>query len=103
MPETLAPKEPYYTVGWVGDQQGHLRMIDQTLLPSQFVWLECRSVDVLWEAIRSLRVRGAPAIGVAAAYGMMLSTQKAATKAALDADFAAAAKNLRTTQPPPRN
>lgn len=99
MPETLAPNEPYYTVGWVGDHQGHIRMIDQTLLPAQFVWLDCRSVDVLWEAIRSLRVRGAPAIGVAAAYGMMLATQKAATRAALDADFAAAAKYLRTSRP----
>ena len=91
--------EPFFTVGWVGGPDGFIRLIDQTLLPAQFVWLDCRSVDVLWEAIRSLRVRGAPAIGVAAAYGMVVATQNTGTRDALEKSFADAAAYLRTSRP----
>jgi methylthioribose-1-phosphate isomerase len=52
-----------------------LFLIDQTLLPAEFKEIECRDVESVWEAIRSLRVRGAPAIGVAAAYGVCLGLQ----------------------------
>ena len=66
------------TVGWVGGAaDGHVRMIDQTRLPTEFVRIDCRDVPAVWEAIRSLRVRGAPAIGVAAAYGAVLGGQLA--------------------------
>src|SRR5687767_4519776 len=63
------------TLHWVGDRAGHLVIIDQTLLPTEFAEIECHDVDMLWEAIRSLRVRGAPAIGIAAAYGVCLGVQ----------------------------
>jgi methylthioribose-1-phosphate isomerase len=98
-PETPALSGPYFTVCWVGGPDGFIRLIDQTLLPAQFVCLDCRTVDALWEAIRSLRVRGAPAIGVAAAFGMVLATQKAATRDALDTNFAASGSYLRTSRP----
>jgi len=65
------------TLHWVGGIDGHLRMIDQTLLPTQFVEIDCRNTEQVWEAIRSLRVRGAPAIGVAAAYGVCVGVQGA--------------------------
>jgi methylthioribose-1-phosphate isomerase len=55
---------------------GHLRLIDQTLLPVEFKEIDCRSAQQVWEAIRSLRVRGAPAIGIAAAYGMCVGMQQ---------------------------
>ena len=48
-------------------------MLDQRLLPNQEVWLELRTWQEVAEAIRDMAVRGAPAIGVAAAYGMALS------------------------------
>lgn len=64
------------TLHWVGNVDGHLRMIDQTLLPVEFVEIDCRNVETVWEAIKVLRVRGAPAIGVAAAYGVCLGVQK---------------------------
>ena len=65
-------------VSWSGDAlAGHLRLIDQTLLPVQYLEIECRTVEVVWEAIKSLRVRGAPAIGVAAAYGVVVGSQTA--------------------------
>ena len=66
------------TLHWVGGVDGALRMIDQTRLPVEFIEIECRDVETVWEAIKTLRVRGAPAIGIAAAYGLCLGLQKAA-------------------------
>jgi len=63
------------TLRWVGDVDGHLELIDQTLLPIEFVTLVCGDVETVWEAIKMLRVRGAPAIGIAAAYGVTLGLQ----------------------------
>jgi methylthioribose-1-phosphate isomerase len=63
------------TLRWLGDVEGTLRMIDQTLLPVEFREIECRDVPTVWEAIKMLRVRGAPAIGIAAAYGVCLGLQ----------------------------
>lgn len=66
------------TLRWTGGADGCLELIDQTLLPTEFRYLACRDVETLFEAIRSLRVRGAPAIGVAAAYGVVIGLQSAA-------------------------
>lgn len=66
------------TLHWEGDTDGHLVMIDQTRLPVDLVEIDCRDVDAVWEAIRALRVRGAPAIGIAAAYGVCVGVQTAA-------------------------
>ena len=64
------------TLSWSGDHlTGFLRLIDQTLLPAELVEIDCRSVKVVWEAIKSLRVRGAPAIGISAAYGVCVGLQ----------------------------
>lgn len=52
---------------------GALEMIDQTRLPGELVRITCRNADDIWEAIKLLKVRGAPAIGVAAAYGIVTS------------------------------
>lgn len=51
---------------------GKVRLIDQTLLPLEQRWVECTTYDEVAEAIRTMKVRGAPAIGVTAAYGMAL-------------------------------
>jgi len=63
------------TLRWVGETDGRLEMIDQTLLPGELKVIECRDPEQVWEAIKSLRVRGAPAIGIAAAYGVCLGVQ----------------------------
>ena len=60
---------------WVGDVDGFLELLDQRLLPGEFVKLECRDTKQLYEAIKTLAVRGAPAIGVSAAYGLVLGLQ----------------------------
>jgi methylthioribose-1-phosphate isomerase len=67
----------FATLRWVGAGDGSLKLIDQTLLPTQTVEIECRTVEAVWEAIKMLRVRGAPAIGVAAAYGVCVGIQPA--------------------------
>jgi methylthioribose-1-phosphate isomerase len=63
------------TLEWVGGAEGRLRLLDQTLLPLQVRMRDCSTAEEVWEAIRMLRVRGAPAIGVAAAYGLCLGTR----------------------------
>ena len=61
------------TIEWVDTPEGGVvRLIDQTQLPSEVVMLDCAELEQLAEAIRMLRVRGAPAIGCAAAQGLAL-------------------------------
>jgi len=61
-----------YSVEWKGD---HVRLLDQSLLPFEERYLEIRSGGAMAEAIRTMKVRGAPAIGVAAAYGVLLAAR----------------------------
>jgi len=92
-----SPGADLETVGWVGDARtGCLRLVDQTQLPNQFVRLDLLDVPTVWEAIKSLRVRGAPAIGIAAAFGVVLGARSSADarQGALDAST-----SLRTSRP----
>ena len=73
------------TLSWQGDRFGSLNMIDQTLLPTEIKIIECQNVETIWEAIYMLRVRGAPAIGIAAAYGLCIGLQTLPTNADLSA------------------
>ena len=54
---------------------GKLRLLDQTLLPRKKVWLDIDNHQGVARAIKEMRVRGAPAIGVAAAYGVALAAE----------------------------
>lgn len=63
-------------VQWRDD---HLRLLDQRLLPSAEKWLECHSSTDVAAAITALVVRGAPAIGIAAAWGVVLAAQTQAS------------------------
>ncbi|MFA5239730.1 MAG: S-methyl-5-thioribose-1-phosphate isomerase [Phycisphaerae bacterium] len=63
-------------VKWVGGVDGFLELVDQRRLPGELVRLKCRDIEHLYEAIKTLTVRGAPAIGVAGAYGLVLAIQK---------------------------
>ena len=75
---------------WCND---HLRLLDQRRLPGMEIWLECRTADEVAAAIRDLVVRGAPAIGIAAAWGVVLAAQRDRTH--LDSALA----TLRATRP----
>lgn len=89
------------TLQWIGDVDGYLSLLDQTRLPTETVDLACRDIETLFEAIRSLRVRGAPAIGVAAAYGVCLALQgfHEASEAAVYERVSAACHYLSTSRP----
>lgn len=70
------------TIKWVN---GSARIIDQTKLPNDLVYIDCRDVETMWQAIKRLSVRGAPAIGVAGAFGVLLGAY--AFKGTNRADF----------------
>lgn len=65
--------DDFVTVDWT--EPGAVRLIDQTRLPGEEVYIECRTIEEVAEAIRTMRVRGAPAIGVTAAMGLALGGQ----------------------------
>jgi methylthioribose-1-phosphate isomerase len=89
-PKSLPPR----TLEWLGDAEtGFLRLLDQTLLPTQIEYRDCHTVEDVWEAIRSLRVRGAPAIGIAAAYGIVLAAMNSsAAQIDMACDYLASAR-----------
>ncbi len=89
------------TIEWVGDVNGFVRLIDQTQLPTRVEYRECRKVEEVWEAIRTLRVRGAPAIGVAAAMGVVLGVQNVSgrERGAYRQRLHEVANHLRTSRP----
>ncbi|HJO26324.1 MAG: S-methyl-5-thioribose-1-phosphate isomerase [Planctomycetes bacterium] len=63
------------TLHWVGGPEGHVSMIEQTLLPGEHRRIDVKTVPEMVAAIRRLAVRGAPAIGVAAAFGLLLGLE----------------------------
>jgi methylthioribose-1-phosphate isomerase len=68
------------TLEWIGGIDGYLEMIDQRRLPGELVMLKCRTVEQVYNAIKTLTVRGAPAIGVAAGFGLALAMQSLDSK-----------------------
>jgi methylthioribose-1-phosphate isomerase len=77
---------------------GALELLDQTLLPGEEIWLRCEQPEQVADAIRRLAVRGAPAIGVAAAYGLALAL-RGSGGGDPSARFEAAAGLLGSTRP----
>jgi len=77
------------TIEW---DDGTVRLIDQRRLPAELAFLDCRTVDELCDAITSLAIRGAPALGAAGAMGVALA---AASGESLDD----AARRLKATRP----
>ena len=60
------------TIQWT---KGHIKLIDQTLLPHKIAYIHCHDLKTVWNAIRRLSVRGAPALGVAAGFGVVLGSK----------------------------
>ncbi|HET9699951.1 MAG TPA: S-methyl-5-thioribose-1-phosphate isomerase, partial [Burkholderiales bacterium] len=80
---TAPAAQTVQTLRW---RDARLELIDQRLLPARFEFVACGSADEVAEAIRSMVVRGAPAIGCAAAYGIALEALRLQSRSA--ADFA---------------
>lgn len=76
-------------------------MVDQTLLPGEYKIIECNTVDVLCEAIKTLRVRGAPALGAAGGFGVALSAFRSTAPglAGLLGDVQSASNTIIATRP----
>ncbi|MBD3674492.1 MAG: S-methyl-5-thioribose-1-phosphate isomerase [Planctomycetaceae bacterium] len=94
--------QPHKTLEWIGESRtGHLRLLDQTKLPSETVFLDCDTLDAVWGAIKRLSVRGAPAIGVSAAYGVIVGMQSSAdlSREQFDANLEEVAQYLATSRP----
>ncbi len=91
-------------IAWSGPAEtGCLRLLDQRVLPLTEAWVECRTTAEVADAIRDMTVRGAPAIGITAAYGVALAVQAANRARKPDAEVAraamAAADLLAATRP----
>ena len=96
-PEALPP---IAVMEWVGDAlSGYLRLLDQTKLPAETVYLDCRDTQAVWDAILRLSVRGAPAIGVAAGYGMVVAAQYLPNSADFSSGVEAACEYLESSRP----
>jgi methylthioribose-1-phosphate isomerase len=83
------------------DENDALILLDQTVLPNETNFLELKEMEDIWEAIYQLKVRGAPAIGIAAGYGAYLGAKKstADTYEALYEDFKKVKDYLATSRP----
>ncbi|MBI1387131.1 MAG: S-methyl-5-thioribose-1-phosphate isomerase [bacterium] len=80
---------------------GQVKIIDQTRLPTETVYLTIESAEQMWEAIKMLRVRGAPAIGVSAAFGVYVGVKnsQAADSASFLEEVNRVADYLATSRP----
>ncbi len=67
--DTAKPDAAFSPIAW---RDGGLWLLEQTLLPAEEKWIECPTPEVVADAIYRLAVRGAPAIGVSAAYGLVV-------------------------------
>jgi methylthioribose-1-phosphate isomerase len=96
--DTIMP--PVTVVEWVGNAaQGHMRLLDQTRLPMEMEFIDCCDTQVVWDCIQRLVVRGAPAIGVAAGYGMVVAAQFLPDNGDFIAGIEAAAAYLESSRP----
>ncbi len=88
----------FSTIEWDDDK---IKLIDQTLLPNEFKHIYCDDLPSIWEAIKSLRVRGAPAIGIAGALGAVLGIWNSKTDSynAFAAELKSATDYLATSRP----
>jgi len=94
--QVMGSSEIRPTLRW---EDGALVFLDQTLLPHREVEVRCRELGKLAEAITSLRIRGAPAIGIAAAFGVALNVWHAGAGADLLGKAEEAVAALRRTRP----
>ena len=93
-------KPPVDVLKWIGDSEtGYLKLLDQTKLPSEVCFMDCKTPEQVWDAIKRLVVRGAPAIGVAAAYGMVVVALNISNDRDFDAELKKGAEYLDSSRP----
>ena len=89
------------TIYWEGGLDGACRLIEQTKLPGTLEEIVCQTPEQMWDAIKRLAVRGAPAIGVAAGFGTVLGIRNstASDAAGFLADLKQTTDYLATSRP----
>ena len=89
------------TIEWVGGIDGKMLLIDQTKLPGECTFIDCTDTKIVFDAIVRLSVRGAPAIGVSAAYGVIIGLQNSieADADTFDAELKKVTDYLATSRP----
>jgi methylthioribose-1-phosphate isomerase len=88
------------TIEW---RDNKVVMIDQRRLPGEEVYVECRDDESVADAIEKMVIRGAPAIGVAAAFGVALGFLKVSSESSADDEFWRICQRLAATRPTARN
>lgn len=93
---------PISPIEWA---KGKVRIIDQTKLPTRLKYIECEDVCGLGEAIKTLRIRGAPALGIAAGFGVVLGAKRAKSKnfPSFKKEVDKVFKEIASTRPTARN
>ena len=89
---------PVPTIDWKNDK---LRIIDQSALPGKLKYINCESAESVWKVIRNMKIRGAPALGVAAAYGVYLGVRR--TSSQFFKQLKKTVKYISTSRPTARN
>jgi len=89
---------PIPTIEWY---KNSVKMIDQAALPDKLKFIYCRDVKSLWNAIKNMNVRGAPAIGIAGALGVLLVSKnsRARTYSTFEKDIKKAVRYLKKSRP----
>jgi methylthioribose-1-phosphate isomerase len=91
---------PISTIEWQGDLSGWVRMVEQTKLPGALNIVDVRTPEEMWQRIKDLDVRGAPAIGIAAAMGVVLGIKAfEGARPDLDQEIERVAGYLATSRP----
>lgn len=88
------------TFEWRGD---HLYLLDQRFLPEKEIYLKLKDYRGVAQAIKDMAVRGAPAIGIVAGYGVVLGIKKIKSKENLEKEFMEIYHTLEKTRPTARN
>lgn len=95
----MSESTTFRTLHWHGDRDGHPVLIDQTLLPDRFEEIPIETPEAMVAAMQRLSVRGAPAIGVAAAYGVCVATRGLEDPGAVSAALEHALPLIRSARP----
>ncbi|MFH1381257.1 MAG: S-methyl-5-thioribose-1-phosphate isomerase [Candidatus Omnitrophota bacterium] len=90
---------PIATIEW---KNKSVKMVDQVLLPEKLKFINCNSVESIWQAIKRMNIRGAPALGVAAAFGVYLGIRNSKEKTFFK-DLDKTIKYLAASRPTARN
>ncbi|MDZ7814989.1 MAG: S-methyl-5-thioribose-1-phosphate isomerase [Planctomycetota bacterium] len=87
------------SVEWVGGEDGHVRILDQTLLPGEETYIDISFLKSACEAIRTLKVRGAPLLGVFGLYALALGVRQLGNSTGAQKAMQDSARSIKATRP----